>query len=70
MKKPISAVLVALAVLAMLLPVMNAVKPSISNVAGPGQVLVAEGNPQPLPPVPPARSEGNPQPLPPVPPIV
>jgi len=70
MKKVLSAVAISLAVLAMLLPVMNPVNLSISNVPNKGQVLLADGGPNPLPPLPPARvlvADGGPNPLPPIP---
>jgi hypothetical protein len=58
MKKLVSVAVISLAVLAMLLPVMNAVNQSISNVPGSGQMLTAQGNPKPLPPLPPTQAEG------------
>ena len=53
MKKLVSAVVISLAVVTMmLLPVINHVNLSISNVPGTGAVLTADGGPNP-PPVPP-----------------
>ena len=51
MKKLISAAIVSLAVLAMLLPVINAVNTECGNATGTGVVLTADGGPNP-PPVP------------------
>jgi hypothetical protein len=56
MKNLVSAVVVSLAVLAMLLPVMNPVNQSISNVPNQGVVLAADGGPQPPPPLPPTAA--------------
>ncbi len=54
MKKLVSAVVISLAVVTMLLPVINHVNLSISNVPGTGTVLMADGgsNPPPVPPPP------------------
>jgi len=49
MKKAISAVVVSVAVVAMLLPVVIPVNLSISNVPHQGQVLLADGGPDPVP---------------------
>jgi hypothetical protein len=57
MNKLVSVAVISLAVLAMLLPVMHAVNLSISNAPYRGQVLTAQGNPKPLPPLPPIQSE-------------
>jgi hypothetical protein len=51
MQKTFSAVVISLAVLAMLLPVMNPVNLSIGNSLDQGQVVTADGGPNP-PPVP------------------
>ena len=59
MKKLVSAVVISLAVVAMLLPVLHSVNPSISNVLNKGQVLTADGGPQPIPPVPPPMMNGS-----------
>ncbi len=59
MKKLVSAVVISSAVLAMLLPVVNPVNLSISNVPNQGQILTADGGPQPIPPVPPPMMDGS-----------
>jgi hypothetical protein len=71
MKKIVTAAAIFLAAVAMLLPVISPVNPSISNVPGPGRVLRADGGPNPLPPSPPTVvlvADGGPNPLPPSPP--
>jgi len=52
MKKLVSAVVTSLTVVSMLLPGINHVNLSISNVPGTGAILTADGGPNP-PPVPP-----------------